>query len=737
MTKSSLIARLVLTVLTVCLQGLQPAFGQAQNADPMTSTVEPAMARRQLPPAVGGIGSRSASNTADTLEELDNEALEPVYVDFMDFIKQTTGYNLNDVLDMRAPRSLGQRITERYTVGVGDRLEVQIWGSVNGHFELLVDPSGRVFVPQVGSIAVLGVRQSDLGKLIEAQLSKTYKNFNARAVVLQARAIDIQVAGQAKRVGVHTVPGATTVLGAALSIATPRASGSRRFVELKRHGRSQLIDLYCFFRQSCADMPEQLLDGDVLHVPSRSRLVAIAGPVGRPGIYELSEREALDDLFVYAGDVTVSADTDKVHLFSMTRSGTISSRFAALPLEQLCRKTGQTGSGCTPLRDGDIVDIQKRLPLLGGVVTVVVPGVEPKRQPHVQGMRLLDVVDAQLTQLIPRALLTTINSPSFKFASELEEKMARLDLSSVNLLRFDPVRREYLPIRADVLAARKSGRDSEANIALQDGDILVIEEQSEWKSSRENLAISVRVLGEVVKAGNYRFSGTGTLKDALSAAGGATDRAALWSAVILRVGDGRAAINKDLVDRAFAAIRNQRKQQDQVNVGQTAAAAQLTNVGQARASSILTLAEQEELEKILANRELLFVAGEDGKVDLSLELKPNDIVLIPPQVSTVACYGAFFRTGQFTVPSGGVSFSTARDRCGVIADLDPTVYLIKARDSSTCREGWFQRCGEAKGGDVLIAVPSAATKTGIAAFAEVLDAVYKTATAAATLKLLF
>jgi hypothetical protein len=49
----------------------------------------------------------------------------------------------------------------------------------------------------------------------------------------------------------------------------------------------------------------------------------------------------------------------------------------------------------------------------------------------------------------------------------------------------------------------------------------------------------------------------------------------------------------------------------------------------------------------------------------------------------------------------------------------------------------FTSCPDARGGDVLIALPGAVGKSGFAAYAEMIDLIYKTAVSAATLKLLF
>jgi protein involved in polysaccharide export with SLBB domain len=695
--------------------------------------------RTEASPAARQLPAASATRIQDTLNEPDSVALEPLYKDLISFIRQATGRDTSDVLEMQAPRNLGSRVTDRYTIGVGDTIELQIWGSINGQFELVVDAGGRVFVPQIGSINLQGVKHRDLSNVVRAQIARVHKGFDVRAQVLQSRTIDIQVSGSARRVGVHSVPGTTSLLGASLSFSSPTGLGSRRFLELRRGATRQKIDLYCFFRDSCEGLPEQLLDGDVLHVPLRTRLVALTGPVGRPGIYELSESENFDDLIKYAGGLSVVADRERLHMYSFQRSGETNTNFTIVGISQLCGSTAKESGNCRALRDGDYIDVQPQAPLVSGRVTVVAPDGVSVHMPFKAGMRLLDVVHGSLRKLLPNALLVRINNPNFQLAESLDQSLGRLDLASISLMRFDAGKREYVPIRVDVAAAQAGGPASAENLSLQDGDIIAIDEQSEWKSPRDGLVFTVRVLGEINRPGTVRFSGVATLGDALAAAGGTTNKAAIWSALVLRQGDGRESINKEMMDRAFAAIRDSQRKRvavDAASGGAPGGAPNVTELGRSRSDSIVSASERRELSQLLRGRELIFLSGKSG-LQRELELKPGDIVLVPPESLTFACYGAFFRVGHFSGEAAGTPFEEARDRCGVIDELEPIIYLVSARDQRTCREKWYSSCGVAKGGDKLIAEPRSVEKTTAAVFADMLESLYKSAVVVASLRLLF
>ena len=55
-----------------------------------------------------------------------------------------------------------------YQISIGDELSLQMWGAVTLNEVLTVDAQGNVFVPQVGPVQVLGVRNDELNELIRA-----------------------------------------------------------------------------------------------------------------------------------------------------------------------------------------------------------------------------------------------------------------------------------------------------------------------------------------------------------------------------------------------------------------------------------------------------------------------------------------------------------------------------------------------------------------------------------------
>lgn len=751
-----------LTVLGVLLFLCAPAFSQIGNVRTLGGELSPA--QRLLSGSEGTVednllmrrpfnkvDERNARRSPDVLRQRDvgddqkRESLDdawddetPLYEDFSRYIRETTGKIISDALPLKHSDSKHQKLHDAYQLGVGDEVEIQIWGAINGHYRLVVNEAGRVFVPEVGSIPLEGVRAGDLTSVVTGYFRRIYKSFELRAFAVGGRGVVVSVSGHAQSVGIKNVDALDTLISAALTHARPARGGSRRFIELQRRGEApRVIDLYCFFRGSCDAIPTTLKNDDAIRIPLRSKLVAIGGAVSRPGIYELAPSETMDDLLLYAGGVSVIADPEKVNAYSFGKAGSADRLFKKVSLSGFCGRANV--KGCMPLSDGDYLDVQSRLALVKGAVTLVVPGVDPIKHEFRPGTRLLDVLSGPFDRLIPGKTLEALNAGSFATLSDLDERLKRLDLGALILYRLDVQSREYSSITIDYKAAMTEGAASPSNVQLNEGDVLVVDDQKDWKSRRDELPMSVQVLGEVAKPGRYRFVGTKTLAEVMRMAGGTTPTAAVWSAVILREGDGRSTVNREMLKRTLAAISEQQARQEAVNRGDKSAPPAKLPPRQdavvARAQLSGGLVKKEMLE-LMQGRDLVFLSSRDNLDAVNIRLTPNDIVLVPPVQDTFSCEGAFFKVGEFMVGTGSISLVEAQGRCGLISEMNPNVYHFVSRENRICRVGWFSSCPMVESGDVVVAVPEAVTRTGWTAAMDWLDFTFKSLTTLATLKVL-
>lgn len=184
-----------------------------------------------------------------------------------------------------------------YVVGPGDRINLSLWGSVEGTYDLVVNRSGEVVLPRVGNIKVWGVSFGELPRVLKAGLSRIYKDFNLNVTMGKLRLMKVYVVGEVNAPGAYDLSSLSTVINALGSAGGPLKSGSLRSIKVKRAGKVvETVDLYDFFISGDKSRDIRLQPGDTIFVPVIARVAGISGNVKRPAIYELKSETTLADL---------------------------------------------------------------------------------------------------------------------------------------------------------------------------------------------------------------------------------------------------------------------------------------------------------------------------------------------------------------------------------------------------------------------------------------------------------
>ena len=144
-------------------------------------------------------------------------------------------------------------------------------------------------------------------------IARVFKNFELNVTMGQLRSIQVFVVGQIRRPGSYTVSSLSTLVNALFASGGPSKRGSMRRIVLKRQGKEvTTFDLYDLLANGDKSKDAQLLPGDVIYVPPVGPLVALAGSVNIPAIYELKEHDTLGDLLNDAGGMTTTAGGQRV-----------------------------------------------------------------------------------------------------------------------------------------------------------------------------------------------------------------------------------------------------------------------------------------------------------------------------------------------------------------------------------------------------------------------------------------
>lgn len=203
-----------------------------------------------------------------------------------------------------------------YKLNVGDTVILYLKGSVDGTVEREIDTNGNIFLPNVGSIRLAGVRYGDLRSTVIKAIGREFRLFSVSVGIKSLRGIRVYVTGFANNPGAFTLNSLSTMVNAVFQAGGPSAGGSFRSVKLYRDGREVAdFDLYTLLRGGDRLGDEVLQNEDVLFIPPAGEQVAVLGSVKQEAIYELKPGETLADALRLAGGANVLAETERMFLY--------------------------------------------------------------------------------------------------------------------------------------------------------------------------------------------------------------------------------------------------------------------------------------------------------------------------------------------------------------------------------------------------------------------------------------
>jgi protein involved in polysaccharide export with SLBB domain len=187
----------------------------------------------------------------------------------------------------------------QYQIHVSDQITLRMWGAFTYESVVSVDPQGNIFIPNVGPVHVLGVRNGDLNRHVEASIRSVYRaNVGVYATLAAAQQVKVYVTGFVPQPGLYGGLSSDSVLyylDKAGGIDGER--GSFLDVSVLRGGRLKArFNLYDFLLNGQIE-PLQLIDGDTIVVAPRKHTVSVAGEVTNAYRFEFARPE------VYASEV--------------------------------------------------------------------------------------------------------------------------------------------------------------------------------------------------------------------------------------------------------------------------------------------------------------------------------------------------------------------------------------------------------------------------------------------------
>ena len=308
-------------------------------------------------------------------------------------------------------------VPDEYIIGAGDSILVQLFGSTNTQFNLIVNRDGIINFPEIGPILVAGISFKEMRLILDGRIRESMIGVQSSITLGQIRSIRVFVLGDVELPGSYTVGGLSTMTNALFLSGGIADSGSLRRIQLKRNGNIVTeLDLYDLLLNGDTSGDTRLLPGDVIFVPPLKSSIALDGAFRKPGIYEFSNNDSLHDIFELVGGLMPNADQKSIKLERIIPGS--GSSIVDLDLSI-------SSDASLEIMSGDIIFVPVNPNQLRGVVSLVGNAINPGAYQWRQGMRISDIISSR-SMLMPN---TDVNYAVIRRESEE---------SGIKVLSFSP-----------------------------------------------------------------------------------------------------------------------------------------------------------------------------------------------------------------------------------------------------------------------------------------------------------
>jgi protein involved in polysaccharide export with SLBB domain len=332
-----------------------------------------------------------------------------------------------------------------YVVGAGDELNITLTGDITQQLTLQIDREGRIALPEVGKVQVTGKSLRQVEDFIGESLRQQVRKVHVDVSINRVRTLRIYVVGDVQRPGPYDVSSLSTCINAIYQAQGPTVRGSLRIAQHYRG--SQLIgniDLYDLMLHGVRDRVDSLQSGDTVLVPPVGRQITLDGMVRRPAIYELNGEKTLAEVIDLAGGVMVSGS-----LRELTVERVIPHQERqTLRLELPATNDGDKIEGAlrkVDVQDGDKIVVSPILPYNRQTVYLDGHVFRPGKFGYFQGIKVSDLIRSYndvMPEPAKTAEIIRLEPPLFRPRVLLFNLESRLDGTGENptLQPFDTVR---------------------------------------------------------------------------------------------------------------------------------------------------------------------------------------------------------------------------------------------------------------------------------------------------------
>ena len=378
-----------------------------------------------------------------------------------------------------------------YMLGAGDKVVIDVWGASQQTFEGTISPDGVIVIDGVGPIKLAGLTVKQATQTVKSHLGKFYSDCSFSLSVGDTRSIQVQVVGDVVMPGTYTLSSLSSAFNALYAAGGISEIGTLRDIRVYRGGRQiATIDVYDYLLNGNQKGDVRLQDNDIIQVGPYECLVNVRGKIKRPMFYEMKRSETVKQLLTYAGGFSGDAYTKNV---------------------RLSRKSGQEYSmhtidefqmGNFNVMDGDSLYVDSVIARYSNMVEVrgaVKHAGQYQLGGEIQTVRgLLQVAEG-------------LREDAFRNRAVMHREKEDLTL-------------EMLSVDIDGIL-----NGTVADIPLRKGDVLFIPSKVDMKGEQV-----LKISGEVIYPGTYKFAENTTIEDLILQAGGLTEAASMAKVDVFR-----------------------------------------------------------------------------------------------------------------------------------------------------------------------------------------------------------
>lgn len=175
-------------------------------------------------------------------------------------------------------------VNSDYLIVRGDKIQLNLWGIIQANEILTVDTSGKIYIPDIGTVNVQGVKASALAGVVNRKIKTVYEDgVNAYVTLLSNTPINVFVTGPVNYPGQYSgLPSDSALHFLSQAGGIQHQRGSFRAIRVLRANKPIAnIDLYEFL--SWGTLPSiDFKDGDTILVGPQFATVTVQGDARNP-----------------------------------------------------------------------------------------------------------------------------------------------------------------------------------------------------------------------------------------------------------------------------------------------------------------------------------------------------------------------------------------------------------------------------------------------------------------------